>query len=218
MRITGGILRGRQVRVPKGDRVRPTTDRVREALFSVLRDRVEGAAFLDLYAGSGAVGLGAWSRGARPVWWVEQHSSSLAVLRRNVEGLCDEGTRIVRDDAVRFLKKGLVPARFDIIFADPPYREGDWSSAIGRRDGRGKRRSEEGQEGGLSAVLLAAAAAGDVLAPDGLFVVEQRAGSHYRPVEGWELVRERVYGISCLRVFRQVLKGGSNDTVGDIRG
>ncbi len=193
MRVTGGMLRGRQVRVPKGNRVRPTTDRVREALFSIIGTRIEGAAFLDLFAGSGAVGLGAWSRGARPVWWVEQHAGTLAVLRRNVEGLCDGGTRIVRGDAVRFLKKGLVPHRFDIIFSDPPYRKED-----------------------LLVTLMDAVVAGEVLAPDGLFVVEQQSKTAYRPVDGWELVRERCYGISCLRVFRQTWKGSNDDSVSHI--
>lgn len=199
VRITGGTIRGRQIRVPKGDHVRPTTDRVREALFSILAARLDGAAFLDLYAGSGAVGLDAWSRGARPVWWVEHHPSGFAVLQRNVETLCDDGVCVVRADAVKFLKKGLVPRRFDIIFADPPY----WESG-GREFREDRLHPQDGR--GMPDVLLRAAAATEVLASDGLFIVEQGTKTPYRPVDGWEMVQERVYGMSCLRMFRQAVR------------
>ena len=89
MRITGGILRGRKIRTP-GNKIRPTQDKVREALFSILDDKVCKAGFLDLFAGCGAVGLDAWSRGAASVYWVESDRRVLSTLKQNVQQLCKD--------------------------------------------------------------------------------------------------------------------------------
>ena len=111
MRVTGGELRGREVAVPAGRAVRPTQDRVRQALFSALATRIAGSQFLDLFAGSGAVGLEAWSRGAAGVVWVEQNPRVLRVLQANIGALCAPagvacGTaRAVRSDVLGFLER-----------------------------------------------------------------------------------------------------------------
>ena len=124
MRIIAGQFRGRHLRPPPGRRVRPTADRVREAWFSILGDAVVGARVLDLFAGSGALGLEALSRGAEHVTFVELAAPSLAALRANVADLGVE-TRVAirRGDALRFVA-GLDLAPYDLAFADPPYGTG----------------------------------------------------------------------------------------------
>ena len=121
MRIVAGRWRGRRIDAPKGDRVRPTGDRVREAWMSIVNPWLPGARVLDLFAGSGALGLEALSRGAEVVDFVEQAPTSLTVLRANAESL-DAGAAAVihRADAMRFVEK-LEPHAYDVAFADPPY-------------------------------------------------------------------------------------------------
>ena len=130
MRIIGGEARGRRIKSPPG-RVRPTSDRVREALFNILRDRIKGAAFLDLFAGSGAVGLEALSRGASRVVFVEDNPSRVKAIRSHVRefGWAERST-IARLGADRFLD-GITTA-FDIVFVDPPYHTGQMEVVIPR--------------------------------------------------------------------------------------
>ena len=122
LRIIAGELGGRRIRTPRGSRVRPTAERVREALFSILGGRVAGARVLDAFAGTGALGLEALSRGARQVVFVESSAQVLSLLRDNAESLGLAGSsEIVRADAVAALASGLVRGPFDLILADPPY-------------------------------------------------------------------------------------------------
>src|SRR6185503_4236178 len=124
MRIVAGRWRGRRIKAPAGDRVRPTADRVREAWMSIVGPWIPGARVLDLFAGSGALGLEALSRGAAIAEFVEIAAASLAVLRANVDALdAAEGAVIHRADAMRFVH-ALEPHAFDIAFADPPYDHG----------------------------------------------------------------------------------------------
>ncbi|HEU5041872.1 MAG TPA: 16S rRNA (guanine(966)-N(2))-methyltransferase RsmD [Gemmatimonadales bacterium] len=121
LRIVGGSFGGRRLIVPKDGRVRPTADRVREAWMSILGPELEGARVLDLYAGSGALGLEALSRGAATADFVELNASSLEALRANVAALgVEEETRVHRGDALRFAER-LEPGAYDLAFADPPY-------------------------------------------------------------------------------------------------
>jgi 16S rRNA (guanine966-N2)-methyltransferase len=121
MRIVGGRFRGRRLVVPKDARVRPTADRVREAWMSIVGPSLPDAQVADLYAGSGALGLEALSRGARSVDFVELSPSSLAALRANIEALGVAAVvRVHRGDALRFVER-LGPATCDLAFADPPY-------------------------------------------------------------------------------------------------
>jgi len=124
MRIIAGEFRGRVLRPPPGRRVRPTADRVREAWFSIVGPVVAGARVLDLFAGSGALGLEALSRGAAHVTFVELSPASLNALRKNVAELgVEDRAAIRRADAVRFVTRlGADP--FDLAFADPPYGTG----------------------------------------------------------------------------------------------
>jgi len=185
MRITGGILKGRVLKVPAGP-LRPTQDKVRAALFSMLGEAVAGARVLDLFAGSGALGMEAWSRGAAFVCWVESDPAVLRVLRANVEMLSGPGggaTECRRGDAMRFLKEGGAGRVFDIILADPPY-------------------DREGAHRWLEKALLALQT-GPILAPEGLLAFEQGARQVIPESPGWDLLRDRNYGETRLLIFRR---------------
>ena len=124
MRISGGIARGIALMVPKGDRVRPATDGLRQAVFSSLGGRVEGARFLDLFAGSGAYGLEALSRGAAGGAFVEQNAKAAACVRRNIVSVCKSLGRDPQDLVVSQADACTVPLSGDmpdLIFVDPPY-------------------------------------------------------------------------------------------------
>lgn len=122
-RIIGGEFGGRRLAAPSGRATRPTTDRVREAWMSILGPELPGARVLDLFAGTGALGLEALSRGAGTVDFVERAPAALAALRRNIAdlGVADR-CRVSRSDAMRFTE-GLGPHAYDVAFADPPYDE-----------------------------------------------------------------------------------------------
>lgn len=121
MRIVAGEFGGRRLARPKDDRVRPTADRVREAWMSILGPRLRDARVLDLYAGSGALGLEALSRGAQHCDFVELAGASLTALAANIVALgVASRTTVHRGDARRFVEK-LAPGRYDLVLADPPY-------------------------------------------------------------------------------------------------
>jgi 16S rRNA (guanine966-N2)-methyltransferase len=125
MRIVSGVYGGRRLIAPKDPRVRPTADRVREAWMSILGDELTGARVLDLYAGSGALGLEALSRGAASADFVELSPASLQALQANIAALgAGDRTRIHRAEALRFAQR-LSAGQFDIVLADPPYTRDD---------------------------------------------------------------------------------------------
>lgn len=151
MRIIAGNFRSRILRAPSGLGTRPSSDRLRETLFNVLSPRIQGARFLDLYAGSGAVGIEAISRGAAHVTFVEQAPPALKILRANIESLAiKSGYRIESAKVSAFLRAAQkAQKQFDLIFLDPPYDlAGEYEST-------------------LSAV-------GSLLAPEGLVIAEHR--------------------------------------------
>jgi len=122
MRIVAGRWRGRRIEPPRDERVRPTADRVREAWMSIVRDYIPDARVLDLFAGSGALGLEALSRGAAVAEFVEMSPRSLKAIHQNAEALgAGEQAIVHRADALRFIEE-LPPNAFDLAFADPPYR------------------------------------------------------------------------------------------------
>lgn len=177
MRITGGELRGRRFRSP-GGAVRPSSDRVREATFARLVG-LEGRRVLDLYAGSGALGFEALSRGAARAVFVERAARPAAVLRANIEslGLADR-TRVVAGDARRALGRlASEGERFDLAFLDPPYASDELAGALGTL---------------VSAGLLA----------PGATVVVERGRRHPVPtVPGLVLLDERRYGDTVITRF-----------------
>jgi 16S rRNA (guanine966-N2)-methyltransferase len=127
MRVIAGKLRSRQLKSLKGMALRPTSDRLRETLFNVLAGRVEGARFLDVFAGTGAVGIEALSRGAREVVFIENHAPAAALIKKNLESLgLRIGARVLTLDALRGLERlageaAAKPEVYDIAFLDPPY-------------------------------------------------------------------------------------------------
>jgi 16S rRNA (guanine966-N2)-methyltransferase len=163
MRIIAGTFRSRTLAAPAGMSTRPTSDRLRETLFNVLAPRIENAAFLDLYAGSGAVGLEAISRGAAGVTFVERAPAALKILNANLERLgISSGIRVHARSVSAFLKstsrhdpKTASPKseRYDVVFLDPPY--------------------DEAKEYAITLELLGGAAHG-ILAPGAVVVAEHR--------------------------------------------
>jgi 16S rRNA (guanine966-N2)-methyltransferase len=129
MRVIAGAFKGRPLKAPRGSDTRPTSDRVREALFSILGD-VSGARVLDLYAGSGALGIEALSRGAREVVFVESGRRAADAIRANLHAVGDPDAMIWVGDALAYLRRADPEAPFDLVFADPPY-----SSATQAGDG-----------------------------------------------------------------------------------
>lgn len=126
MRIVSGTAGGRRLIVPEGTTTRPTTDRVREATFNVLfsMNAIEDATFLDLFAGSGALGFEALSRGAAHVTFVERDRAALRALRANVEALrFEDQCTVLATDAMRWLPNA---GHFDVVLADPPYDFEGW--------------------------------------------------------------------------------------------
>jgi 16S rRNA (guanine966-N2)-methyltransferase len=129
MRVIAGTFRSRQLKSLKGDALRPTSDRLRETLFNIIADRVPGSHFLDLFAGTGAVGIEALSRGASEAVFVEQHGPAATLIRKNLESLdIRTGARVMNLEASKALAKlASEPscAGFDLVFLDPPYAEID---------------------------------------------------------------------------------------------
>jgi 16S rRNA (guanine966-N2)-methyltransferase len=172
VRIVGGRLRGRTLTGPKTVAIRPTADRLRESVFNILihgyGDPVTGARVLDLFAGTGALGLEAMSRGAAFALFVDDGAEARALIRGNVEALGLGGTtRIFRRDAAKLGAAHPVEP-FSLVFADPPY-------------GRG-----------LAEQSLASARAGGWLTSDALMVVEDRANAFQTP-GGFEEIERRAY-------------------------
>jgi 16S rRNA (guanine(966)-N(2))-methyltransferase RsmD len=184
LRITGGEFRSRPLKSPRGSATRPTSDRVREALLAILGERVPGARVLDLYAGTGALGLEALSRGAAEATFVERAREALEALRANVSALEVEDRVRVHPAPVERAAREL-KGPFDIVFADPPYA--DAPSAV--------RVLEEIVRGGA-------------LDANVTVVLEHppergRADQKGPKLAGLELEQTRRYGDSCLSFYRR---------------
>ena len=178
MRLIAGTAGGIPLLSPRHD-ARPTTDRVREAVFSKLADRFADAAVADLFAGSGAYGLEALSRGARSAVLVEKNRLACEVIRRNAEkARLTEGLQVRQSDAFDWLKGQ--PGPFPVVFADPPYKK-----APEDEDFAGK--------------LLTGSGLATIVAPDGVLVLESFAGRGRLEVPAtWTLLDQRTYGSSLI--------------------
>ncbi|MBN9044380.1 MAG: 16S rRNA (guanine(966)-N(2))-methyltransferase RsmD [Rhizobiales bacterium] len=182
MRIVGGRFRGRPLATPSTSAIRPTTDRTRESLFNIIAhnfpEKLEGARVLDLFAGTGALGFEALSRGARHATFVEESAEGRGLLRSNIEAFGLQGhTRILRRDACQLGIAGTMEP-FDLVFADPPY---------GRR---------MGEKAFLSAFR------GGWLDADALLVLEEEAEAPLELDESFTVFEERSYGGTVIRLIR----------------
>ncbi|MDI6799180.1 MAG: 16S rRNA (guanine(966)-N(2))-methyltransferase RsmD [Actinomycetota bacterium] len=124
MRVISGTAKGRKLYSPKGLDIRPTSDMVKESLFNMLNDKVQGCNVLDIFAGSGSIGIEALSRGANSVVFIDSSQDSVSAIKKNLEltGLPDRAN-IIRADALTTLsRKGLKGSKFELIFLDPPYK------------------------------------------------------------------------------------------------
>jgi 16S rRNA (guanine966-N2)-methyltransferase len=183
MRIVGGRFRGRTVAGPGSAEIRPTSDRLRETIFNILEhaygDPVPGARVLDLFAGTGAMGLEALSRGASFCLFVDQGAQARSLMRGSIEALgCGGETRIFRRDATKLGEaKPLVP--FSLVFCDPPY-------------GRG-----------LAPLALISALTGGFLADEAVVVIEEAKGADFAFPDGLEETERRSYGDTMVAFGRR---------------
>lgn len=182
MRIVAGEFRGRKLAEPKSEAIRPTTDRNRETLFNILahgrESDIDGARVLDLFSGTGALGIEALSRGARFCLFVEEDAEARGLIRSNMEAFGLNGrAKIFRRDATRLGEPGTMEP-FDLVFADPPY---------------GKRLGEQ---------ALVSALEGGWLKPGALVVLEEAADAPFDLPAGYALTGERAMGVSILRFLR----------------
>ncbi|MEW8959680.1 MAG: 16S rRNA (guanine(966)-N(2))-methyltransferase RsmD [Moorella sp. (in: firmicutes)] len=189
LRIIAGQARGQRLRTPKGSGTRPTSERVREALFNILGPRVIEALFLDLFAGSGAVGLEALSRGAKEAFFIEHDRRALSCLKANLQATgFNDRAHILAMDVRRALaelrRRDLV---FDLIFVDPPYRMG-WGNII------------------LPAIV-------PLVLPAGLVIMETAAVEAVPENADMKLTCRRVYGDTALNFYQRV--GGLADGVSE---
>jgi 16S rRNA (guanine966-N2)-methyltransferase len=181
MRIVGGRHRGRALEAPKSQAIRPTADRLRESLFNILthayENPVEGARVLDLFAGTGALGLEALSRGAAFVLFVDDGAEARALLRGNVDALGAGGaSKVYRRDATQLGPVELAP--FSLAFLDPPYGKG------------------------LAEQALSSARDGGWLVPGALVVVEEAVAAKFAAPVGFEELERRDYGETELVFLR----------------
>jgi len=182
VRILGGESRGRKLLGPKGLRFRPTTGRVKESIFNYLNQKVEGSRFLDLFSGTGALGLEALSRGAKEIYFIEKSSYSINLLSRNID-LCGykAKTRIFKGDVFEVVKKlGRVNEIFDIILADPPFKEGFHSK------------------------ILSTVSQSEVLLPKGLLVIEHESHDKDDGHHQLEPIKQKQFGASVVSIYQKL--------------
>lgn len=173
MRVIAGKHRSRVLKEFKGREVRPTSDRAKEALFNIIRFRLPGCAFLDLYCGTGAIGIEAISRGAETVVFVDDSPESLRLTKENLSSL-KESACVLRSDALAYVRSA--EAKFDVIFLDPPY-DCDATEVL----------SEISSEG--------------ILSEDGLVVYEHKEDRKSAEIPGLVLKDERKYGIAVFSFY-----------------
>ena len=173
MRVIAGSAGGVRLAVSKRG-VRPTMDRVKAAIFSSLGDTIIGASVLDLFAGSGALGIEALSRGASSVLFVEEDRQSIEVIEKNLAKTRLEGC-VRRQDVFDFLRISSGIAKFHVVFADPPYEK-----------------IKSGER--FTGTLLTNKALVQLLEPDGVFILEKRSAEALSEMKLWRVVRQKAYG------------------------
>ena len=181
MRVIAGSAGGIHLTVPQRG-VRPTMDRVKAAIFSSLADQVIDAPILDLFAGSGGLGIEALSRGAASVLFVEEDRQSIAAIEKNLAKTNLRG-HVRQQDVFEFLRRSSFAEKFRIIFADPPYEK-----------------TKAGEH--FTEKLLANAALAQLLEPGGVFVLEKRPAERIPEPELWNVIRGKTYGATEVLFLR----------------
>jgi 16S rRNA (guanine966-N2)-methyltransferase len=186
MRIISGSARGTKLLTLEGENTRPTSERAKEAVFSILQFELRERRVLDLFAGSGQLALEALSRGASSVRMVDAAKQSCAMARKNLEKSKLTGGSVVQSDCLQFVKRDA--GKYDIIFADPPY-----AKAVGDRDMIAELMTDRLHE---------------LLTDDGYFIAEAQVGYgvgdiHTREFPGWDLIDERTYGKNTILFYRK---------------
>ena len=186
MRVIAGTARSMPLRTVKGMDVRPTTDRTKETLFNILMARIPGCRFLDLFAGTGSIGIEALSRGASEAVFVENARISQELILENLRFTKLDGrAKLMRTDALTALRRLEGGAPFDVIFMDPPFGKG------------------------LEKEVLEALTGSKLIPEDGMIVVEAspKTDFSYLPDLGYELVKDRTYSMSRHLFLQRTQKG-----------
>lgn len=184
MRIIGGKYRSRKIKQPKLGSTRPTKDRIREAVFNVIAEKVPGSDVLDIFAGSGAYGLEALSRGAKSATFVENNKQAIRVLKENIRSLgaeAEKASRIIAEDALKAIEKLSASGKtFDIVFSDPPYNK-----ELARK----------------SLIMINRY---DILKPLGFAVIEHHAQEGLpETAGGLSLLKQKTYGDIYISIFHK---------------
>ncbi len=182
MRVVAGTAGSIPLLVPKSE-LRPTMERVKNAIFNSLAESIPGARVLDLFAGSGSLGIEALSRGAASCVFVESDRSACECIRKNLEKTRLKGGEIMATSAIRWLNQQANPARFDIVLADPPYA---------KRPG----------EHDYTPELLTSPGLRSTLAPGAIFVLEHLPGAQLPLGDAWECLRQKCYGATEVAFLR----------------
>lgn len=177
LRIIAGLWRGRKLGFPEVDGLRPTGDRIRETLFNWLAPEIQGARCLDLFAGSGALGIEALSRGAALSTLVERDNKAAAQLRANLTLLGAETGRIIHADVMSLLHQGNPDAPYQIVFIDPPFQLQLWQAVIDALE------------------------AGNWLADNATIYIESGRDDNYHPPINWQLHRDKHAGAVSYRLY-----------------
>ena len=185
MRVITGTAGGRKLKSPEGEAVRPTTDHVKQAMFNILQFDLEGRRVLDLFGGSGQLGIEALSRGAREAVFTDSSGNSVRLIQENLER-CGLKGKVLQTDALAYLSRG---EKFDIIFIDPPYDSGLYRAVLER----------------INAV--------DNLTEGGIIVCESRAGTELPEMSApYRKQRERHYGSVKICIYsKETAKAGNEN-------
>lgn len=179
MRVVSGTARGRKLKTPDTYDMRPTTDNVKESIFNILMNRVEDTRVLDLFAGTGQLGIEAISRGAHEVVFIDNNNESLKIIKDNLK-TCKFDANVIKADATEYLKCG---GKFDLIFIDPPYDSDEYEKVF-------------------DAIMKF-----DILNPGGIIVVESRYEKHIPDVvKPYVKLREYKYGQIKITTFTREAK------------
>ncbi|MDD5922444.1 MAG: 16S rRNA (guanine(966)-N(2))-methyltransferase RsmD [Eubacteriales bacterium] len=178
MRVITGKYRGRKLETPEGYEIRPTSDKVREAIFNILMQVTDEAVCCDLFAGTGALGIEALSRGARRCYFGDRSREAIGIVKRNLAHCkAEEDAAVFFGDYHKVLKR--IPEKVDIFFLDPPYQAGLYENCLGEID------------------------ALDLLAPDGIILAEHETREHLPEILGrFSRVKSRKYGKTSVDLYR----------------